>query len=61
MAEPRVTVKEAAFELAVSERTIRRWIDEGRLPAVKIGPTDRIRIDEAAIAEAKRPRPVAEE
>lgn len=32
-----VTVREAADRAFVSERTIRRWIREGWLPALKMG------------------------
>lgn len=37
-----LTIQEAAEKLKVSERTIRRWIKQGNLPAFKIGKTVRI-------------------
>ncbi len=37
-----LTVQEAAQRLRVSTRTIRRWIQQGDLPAIKIGKTVRI-------------------
>jgi len=50
------TVAEAAELLRVSEPTIRRWIDSGRLPASRVGARA-IRIrrrDLAAVAEPAR-------
>jgi excisionase family DNA binding protein len=38
-----LTIKEAAAQLKVAERTIRRWIAQGRLEAFKIARTVRIR------------------
>jgi excisionase family DNA binding protein len=40
--EPLLTVSEAARLLAVSDKTIRRWITAGRLPAVRLGRLVRI-------------------
>ncbi len=37
------TVKEAAHYLACSEAAIRKWITQGKLPAVKIGRLRRLR------------------
>lgn len=37
-----LTVSEAAGLLAVSEKTIRRWIAAGRLPAVRLGRLVRV-------------------
>jgi excisionase family DNA binding protein len=34
-----LTVKEAAYELEVSTKTVRRWVDEGRIEACEVGPT----------------------
>ncbi len=42
-----LTVAEAAGRLRVNERTIRRWIDAGELPAVRRGRV--IRIPAAAL------------
>ena len=53
-----LTVKAAAYEAGVSADTVRRWIDEGKLEAVQVGPTDRIRIEREALARAMRPRPL---
>jgi len=39
--------------LGVTERTVRRWLREGRLAAVKVG--GRVRISDAAIREAVAP------
>lgn len=38
-----LTIKEAAAQMKVADRTIRRWIAEGRLDASKIARTVRIR------------------
>jgi excisionase family DNA binding protein len=37
-----LTVNEAAYRLGVSERTVRRWIQAGELPALRLGSTVRI-------------------
>lgn len=47
-----LTVVETASELGVSEATIRRWIDEGTLPAWKPG-TRTTRIPRSAISDAR--------
>ena len=48
---PDLTVKEAAAAAGVSERTMRRWIRDGRLAGCyKVG--GRVRIPERAIREA---------
>ena len=51
------TLGEAARFLKVHERTLRRWIAEGRLPAVKIARTVRIRRDTLEVMT--RPQPAA--
>lgn len=43
----------AARLLGVTERTIRRWLREGRLAAYKVG--GRVRIPESAVREAAAP------
>lgn len=43
----------AARVLGVTERTIRRWLREGRLAAYKVG--GRVRIPESAVREAAAP------
>jgi excisionase family DNA binding protein len=42
-----VTAKEAAAELGVVERTVRRWISAGELPAEKTGGAFGIDLDAA--------------
>jgi excisionase family DNA binding protein len=37
------TVKEIAERLKLNQQTVRNWIDEGRLPAVRIGRRVRVR------------------
>ena len=41
-----LTTAEAAERLSLSERTVRREIDAGRLPAVRIGRTVRLRLED---------------
>jgi excisionase family DNA binding protein len=51
---PDLTVKDAAVAAGVSERTVRRWIREGRLAGCyKVG--GRVRVPEGAIREAAEP------
>jgi excisionase family DNA binding protein len=50
---PDVDVSAAARELGVSERTVRRWLREGRLAAYRVG--GRIRIPAYAVREARAP------
>ena len=51
---PDMTVKDAAVAAGVSERTIRRWIREGRLAGCyKVG--GRVRVPDGAIHEAAEP------
>lgn len=42
MAEEYLTLEECASLLKVSDRTIRRWIEKGILPALKVEKTVRI-------------------
>ncbi|MEN8675208.1 helix-turn-helix domain-containing protein [Nocardioides sp.] len=37
-----LTVSEVAAELRVTPRTVHTWIDDGKLPAFKLGGTTRI-------------------
>ncbi len=51
-------VAEAARALGVTERTIRRWLKDGRLAGFKVG--GRVRIPERAVREAASPYGSAE-
>lgn len=42
---PILTVKQAATALTVSESTVRRWVDEGKLDSIKMAGSRRIRRD----------------
>ncbi len=42
-----LTIREAAERLKVSQRTVRRWIDQGYLQVIKLGRT--VRIDEGSL------------
>lgn len=53
-----ITLREAAERLQISEKSTRRWIAEGRLQAVRIGPR-MIRVDAASIAALGKPLTVA--
>lgn len=41
-----LTVAEVATHLRVSTMTVRRWIDAGDLPAVKVGRQRRVAVDD---------------
>jgi len=50
-------VQEAAHHYTVSQRTVRRWIADGRLTAVRVGPRlIRVRLDD--LDAMVRPIPV---
>lgn len=51
-----VTVKEAARLLGVHVNTVRRWIGDGRIETLVVGPTRRIRIARAEVARLREPR-----
>jgi len=53
-----ITLREAAERLQISEKSTRRWIAEGRLQAVRIGPR-MIRVDAASIAALGKPLTVS--
>ena len=59
--KPYLTIEETAAMLRVSERTVRRWISRGALPARKIGGTVRLLRDmvnsKAALPPPRRGRP----
>ncbi len=56
LAEPYLTVAQAAAHLAVHPSTIRRWIDRGRLPAYRLGEK-RIGVRPSDLARLVAPRP----
>lgn len=45
-----LTVKETALRLRVHEKTVRRLIHQGKLPALTVGPKKAYRIDEGELA-----------
>jgi excisionase family DNA binding protein len=47
--EALLRVREAAEYLDVHEDTVRRWIDSGRLPSVRVGPFRRVRVRECDV------------
>jgi excisionase family DNA binding protein len=53
-----VPLATAAAELSVSQRTLRRWISCGLLPAYRTG-NQLIRIDRADLDKVARPIPTA--
>ena len=58
--EEYLTIREVTDLLKVSERTVRRWIGKGDLPAVKIGRSVRIRredIDKQSWKPSEKPIP----
>src|SRR5579885_266715 len=56
LAEPYLTVAQAAAHLAVHPSTSRRWIDRGRLPAYRLGEK-RIGVRPSDLARLVTPRP----
>ena len=59
MNETLVSIREAADRLAISTATIRRWVAQRRLPAVRLGRAVRIRESDivALIRWGYRPAP----
>ncbi len=53
-----LTLRDTAERLQISEKSVRRWIAEGRLKAVRIGPR-MIRVDAASVAALGRPLTVS--
>ncbi|WP_168627354.1 helix-turn-helix domain-containing protein [Cryobacterium sp. BB307] len=53
-----LTLRDTAERLSISEKSVRRWIADGRLKAVRIGPR-MIRVDAASIAALGQPLTVA--
>ena len=56
--QPDMTIEECAIEKNVSERTIRRYIAKGLLPATRVGPT-LIRVNPDDLVALGRPIPTA--
>jgi excisionase family DNA binding protein len=56
LSESYLTVLQAAEQLSVHPSTIRRWIDQGRLPAYRIG-VKRIGVKPHDLARLVAPRP----
>jgi excisionase family DNA binding protein len=57
MTRDTMTVQEAAEALAMTPATVRAWIRQGRLPAVRVGPRE-LRIPRTAVVEfIGRPTP----
>ena len=56
-----MTVAEIAAVLKLNQQTIRNWIDQGRLPAIRIGRRVRIRRSdfEELLTTAATPAPAA--
>jgi excisionase family DNA binding protein len=52
--EQYLTIKQAARLVQCSERTIRRWIDDGKLPAVRVGKKF-VRVSEADLQKIMQP------
>lgn len=61
MGEPLLTVTEAATQLKVSRRTLLRWLQQGRVPGVKLGrdwridPTELAQVIQASKVRTERP------
>lgn len=51
---PRLTIQDVAEARNVSTTTVRRWIREGRLPAVRLGPQI-IRVRPCDLAQLEEP------
>jgi len=52
------TLREAAEYYSVTDRTIRNWIADGRVAAVRVGPK-LIRVDITSLENAQRPLQIA--
>ena len=53
-----LTLRDTAERLQISEKSVRRWIADGRLKGVRIGPR-MIRVDAASVAALAQPLTVA--
>jgi excisionase family DNA binding protein len=50
--EPHVSLRQLARYWQVDRRTVRKWIDNGQLPAIRLAPTVwRIKIEDARAFE----------
>lgn len=59
MSDQLITVKTAATKTGYTDRTIRSWISDGRIPAYRVGPRG-IRIKESDLDDLMRPVPIGE-
>lgn len=59
MHERMLKVSEAADYLDVSRRTVQRWIEEGRIAHLRVGPYGSIRITEQEVLRLRKPQPVS--
>lgn len=62
MTETLLTIREAAERLGTSDKNLRNWIDRGKAKAVRVGPTERLRIARTEVdrlAVLMEPRPAA--
>jgi len=50
------TVAQLAVRWQVNPRTVRRWIDEGKLAAVRVGDLVRVPADQVRAFEAAKPK-----
>ncbi|MCT9000795.1 helix-turn-helix transcriptional regulator [Microbacterium memoriense] len=53
-----LTLRDTAERLSISEKSVRRWIADGRLKAVRIGPR-LLRVDADSILAVAEPLTVA--
>jgi excisionase family DNA binding protein len=51
---PKPTIKQTAVFIGVDEKTVRRWISQGRLTAYRVGPR-LIRVDRESILKLASP------
>jgi excisionase family DNA binding protein len=54
----KISLHDAALRVGVSDRTIRRWIAQGLLPAERLGPK-LIRVNTVDLDRLQRPIPTA--
>lgn len=51
---PKISLQAAHVQFGLSERTIRRYVDQGLLPAYRLGPR-LLRVDTADLEQLLRP------